>query len=66
MSSSLSRAVKLLVLLTAAGVSDEGIAKLLRLRRAYSNQNPAYDGAKIDKKRLEFAKWLYLSGRIKG
>jgi hypothetical protein len=58
-----SPSVALLLRLHDAGVSEEGLERLLLLRAAYRRRPPALDGFTPDE-RLRFARWLYEHGRL--
>jgi hypothetical protein len=45
------------------GLSEEGAMKLVQMRIHYMSNNPRWDG---NDPRLEFARWLYLTGKISG
>lgn len=55
--------VLMLLELAFVGFNNSGIDKLIQLRRRWKGENPRYDGVA---KRLQFAKWLYLTGKISG
>jgi hypothetical protein len=59
------RPIALLTWLFHVGVSEAGIQKLIQLRIQYTKTDARWDGMHLDN-RLQFARWLYLTGKISG
>jgi hypothetical protein len=52
-----------LIALAYGKISQEGIDRLIRLERKWRGKNPRWDGVS---KRWQFARYLYLTGKIGG